>query len=121
MSDSPRLDELLRQRALLQEHLAWLDREIAAEQSEQRAPTGPSPSPAAFSPTPNDAVAVRPQPAPAEVEAAETQAEAILAENRTPMSKLQQDVRLGCFLYFVAALAAVAAGVVALYFLLRHR
>ena len=35
---SDRLSQLLRQRALLQEHLTWLDREIAAE-TEKSAPT----------------------------------------------------------------------------------
>lgn len=35
---SERLTELLRQRTLIQDHLAWLDREIAAEQGQPTPP-----------------------------------------------------------------------------------
>src|SRR5690349_2525236 len=42
MANPDRLQQLLRQRALLQEHLAWLDREIAAA-SEGTPPPAPTP------------------------------------------------------------------------------
>jgi hypothetical protein len=119
MPDSPRLAELRRQRALVQEHLAWLDREIAAAggtgASTTAQPAADNRPPVAPSTTGLTGAA------PAAVAAVDTAADAILEDYRTPASKLQQDVRLGCFMYFAAALVAVGAGVVVLYFLLRHR
>jgi hypothetical protein len=41
MSSPSRLDQLRRQRALLQEHVTWLDREIAAEMMTSRPPASP--------------------------------------------------------------------------------
>jgi len=114
-----RLDELRRQRALLQEHLTWLDREIEAEGNGAAASAALPPALEAIG------TSAPPVPSSSAVEAAAptttVEVDAILADYRTPASKLQQDVRLGCFMYFAAALVAVAAGVVALYFLLRHR
>ena len=102
-----RLAELRRQRALVVEHLGWLDREIAAA-----APSGLSSTPAV---QPN----IAEQPA--------TLAEASLAvvppsqssssdavpsplPNLRP-ADIKQDVRRGCFLYFgLALLLVVLAG-----------
>jgi uncharacterized membrane protein len=133
---SDRLDALLRQRALLREHVAWLDSEIAAAQAaEERAPADSSPTPfaSAAAPTPRvespaarppAAPAVAPRPAPPPPAAptlVAAQADEILETYRTPANSLQSDVRKGCFLYFFAALALVGLGVTALYFLIGTR
>lgn len=65
MSSSPRLEQLRRQRALLQEHLAWLDREIAGEMISGR-PTAPS----ASGPAPSGYRAPLPPSAPSPAAAA---------------------------------------------------
>lgn len=162
-----RLAELLRQRALVREHLAWLDREIAtASGSPDRpdapvTPPAPQTPPASFSipasrPAPpppqsrpqpgspalsgagylaSQAAAIARQTAASRAEAAQAAAassgdesplvnataDAILQEYRTEPGSVKEDVRKGCFLYFFAALALVAAGVIALYFLISKR
>jgi hypothetical protein len=110
---SERLNELRRQRALLQEHLAWLDREIAAEQGH------PPPATAAVAPP---APLPAPTPAsPATALASERDPDAILARYREQTGDLKQNVRRGCFLYFIAAFALVGLAVLALYFYSRSR
>ena len=98
-----RLDHLRRQRALLLEHLAWLEAEIARE----------SPSP------------TLPKPAPAPVAAAaepaiETSAGDIPAYDVNPAS-VHRDVKRGCWIYFSAALLLLGLGIVALYFAVARR
>jgi hypothetical protein len=138
---SDRLSELLRQRALVQQHLAWLDGEIADASGNQ----APSPhAPATFAP-PKPAAPHLPAsspgylasqaaaialhassgaPAPTlvvdESPRVTAAADAILDKYRVPPDALKTDVRKGCFLYFFVALAALGAAVTALYFLL-HR
>lgn len=147
---SDRLPELLRQRALVQEHLAWLDREIAAASG---APLTPPPSalsdpskltlrqtpapasaplPAAPSYVAAQAAAITQHAAASRAAAAASTAasaesplvtataESILDEYRVPPDTLKTDVRKGCFLYFFVALGAVAALVTVLYFVLHH-
>ena len=131
---SDRLRELLRQRALVQEHLSWLDREIAA--ASPPAPLTPSPGPAlpniaaiaelpaapVLRESPTPAVAAFPTPAPAAAATATTaSADAILNEYRVAPDSVQQDVRRGCFLYFAAAFVLFALGVLGLYFALSSR
>ena len=122
---SDRLRELHRQRALLQDHLAWLDREIA-NAGENRSPASSVPVAPVVSPAPltvapvavtsNPAPAHAPPPAPlGPLPAADT----ILEKYRVAPASLQQDVRKGCFLYFAAAFAVLALGVIALYYALR--
>lgn len=114
---SDRLAELRRQRALVQTHLAWLDAEIArtAGTLPPAAPaSSASAAPAAAAGGALPPVAATEDP-PRMVAAADT----ILEEYRVPESTLKSDVRKGCFLYFIAAFAAVAAGVLVLYFLFR--
>ena len=142
---SDRLSELLRQRALLQEHLAWLDREIEAAARSSSTPSSaalPRPVPTevpAFPPTPAlptvSVAAIPPAPsAPAltarlagtvPVSPAATVvvpgAEAILDQYRVEPRSVQQDVRKGCFLYFAAAFVLLGLGVAALYFLVGSR
>jgi hypothetical protein len=115
---SDRLAELRRQRALVQQHLEWLDREIAAADG-GAASTGTTLS------TPAATAALSPPAAPLKP-AVETPAqtdevsEQILQEYRVPSESLQQDVRKGCLLYFVAGLTLFALGIVVLYFLVQR-
>lgn len=125
---SDRLDALLRQRALLQEHLAWLDSEIAAARPGLAAAPVAAPAPVVSLPLRPAPLAPAPVLAPAAPESAPVapsvlaaQADEILESYRTPPTSLKSDVRKGCLLYFVAALALVALGVTALYFLIGTR
>src|SRR5205823_1835191 len=120
--------ELRRQRALIAEHLAWLDRQIAeaggmatpaAQPAPQATPTplappGPTPLPkvetagvVAAALKASVAAATNPPESP-EVAA---KANAILDEYRTPEASLKTDVRKGCMLYFAAAMGLLAIGV----------
>lgn len=134
---SARLQDLLRQRALIQEQLAWLDREIATTTAASASPTPAiAPSPRAV-PAPtqpgylaSQAVALAAHQAAAARDqadagsgnpAATTAAEAILEKYRVPPDSLKTDVRKGCFLYFFAALAVVAVVVAGLYYALSSR
>ena len=88
-----RLDELQRQRDLVREHLAWLEREIASARGERNA--APAPPAAPISPAaPTEAA---PANRPAAVDADE-----LLAQYRSQTQDLRADVRKGCFLYFTA-------------------
>ncbi len=109
MSDSDRLQELRRQRALEAERLAKLDREIAAASGSPTPPVPTVPPPALAS-----GAAAAP---PAEVTAA---AEAMLDEYRVAPDALKSDVKKGCLLYFFGALGLFAMGVMVLYFAFRH-
>jgi hypothetical protein len=97
---SDRLTELQRQRALAQEQLAWLDREIARE-SGQALPAASTPErgPAA---TPRSATAGR-----VADDAAARAAEEILAQYQQPGPTLEKNVKRGCYIYFFLALAAL--------------
>ncbi len=136
---SDRLSDLRRQRELVAEQLAWLDREIA-NASEQAAPAPP----AAATPAPDApasalaAPILPPAPTPAPKSVVKQQAAQILAaaspasgENlpaaeqildqyRVAPDSLRTDVRKGCLLYFVAAFGLLILGVIALYFAFRH-
>ena len=130
---SDRLAELRRQRELLQQHLAWIDREITAEQAKENpaetaaklaaavalaAPKtssasarAPAASPAAASPSAGSVIAANASP----------DADRILEEYRVPPRALHSDVRKGCLLYFAAALALFIGVVAILYFALSRR
>lgn len=114
-----RLAELRRQRALLQDHLAWLDREIAAaERSAPAATAAPAPGEAKTPvAAPVSSAAELRKPAASQTD---SEAEAILSEYRAAGSDLQRDVRQGCLLYFVGAFAVLAAVVAILWFALRR-
>lgn len=146
---SQRLGELQRQRALLQEHLAWLEREIAAETFRV---SGPRPEPARSAPAaatssqlPEAAATTRVSsgtapdatlagaadstfatsvnlapPAPVPpVPLGGGNADAILDQYRVAPDSLRKDVRKGCFLYFTLAFVLLGIGVGALYVLFR--
>jgi hypothetical protein len=132
---SDRLEELRRQRNLIEEHLAWLDREIAAASGEPAvAPPAPTPIPApvasvapaavapvvvapVVAPVPVAAPAIPSEPIAPEVAAT---ADAILDEYRVAPAALHSDVKKGCFLYLLAAFGLLALGVIGLYYALRH-
>ena len=99
---SDRLQELLRQKALLAEQAAWLEREIAAEQARAGV-------------TPPSAVAIAPaSPPPASTEA-------LFEQYRPNPQSVQQEVKRGCYLYFLGALVLLGLGVFAIYLVYRHR
>jgi hypothetical protein len=106
MSDRPA--ELRRQRALIAEHLAWLDREIA------RATPAASPAPDSPAPT-TPPLPSAPAPLPPPPELKNLEADAILDRYRTEERSLKDDVRKGCFLYCAAAVVLLALGVAAIY------
>ena len=115
---SDRIAELRRQRAMVAEQLAWLDREIAG--AEKNAPTPPAapasaPAPVAI-PVITTTVAAPVLPLAPEVAA---QADAILEEYRVQPDSLRTDVKKGCFLYFAAAMGLLGAVVMMLYFALK--
>ena len=130
-----RLAELLRQRALLQEHLTWLDREIAAASAKPGAPPGepvaplavPAPEgalPASPTSTARHAAALQPtapSPLPSGHAPPPPDADALMEQYRSSTDSLQSDVRKGCFLYFAAAFVLLGVGVGVLYFLLSSR
>jgi len=137
--DPARLQDLRRQRELVAEQLAWLDREIAAAggsttpPATASVPISPWPSYPAESPVPAPQPALRlvtpaPRPlapfAPAPVvpssPAALAEADELLEQYRVPPETLKTDVRAGCFLYFFGAFALVGLGIAVFYFLNHH-
>lgn len=127
-----RLVELHRQRALLQEHLAWLEREIAAESDQSDAATVQPPAstaiqaPAPFAPLATTSPLAGPTAAATarrvdRSTSPTSDADVIIEQYRASPGSLQSDVRKGCFLYFAAAFVLLGVGVVALYFLISSR
>ena len=108
---SDRLKELQRQRALIAEQLAWVDREIAAVSSTVAAS---EPAPLAV-----ERPAFAPISSPVQVSgdqaALDAAAEEILAQYKKEGPTPEGSVKRGCFLYFFIALALLGAGVFALY------
>jgi hypothetical protein len=91
------MEKLLRQRALLQEHLCWLESEIAAEapSMRDRTPSQPSDLPA---PGPGSAPAATPARFTAELAA-------VVPEN--DLRGIRDEVRSGCLIYFALAFAVL--------------
>lgn len=98
-SPEERLQELRRQRALVQEHLAWIDHEITA------ASGGAALPPVA--------------PVPPASPAADSETEALMETYRAESRSSLAAARRGCFIVFFAALALFALAVLALYFYTR--
>jgi hypothetical protein len=109
---SDRLTELQRQRALAQEQLAWLDREIAREAGQPATVVPPAPP----VPVPNALTSAPVQPAlpPAAAQAADE----IIARYQHEAGTGAQDVKRGCYLYFFVALGLLVVGTLAAYFLI---
>lgn len=126
-----RLSELLQQRRLIQDHLAWLDREIAAATKTETALGAVSalslhkPLPAPTAPLPGSACVVFPPEAPAassQPSPTGVDPEALLAEYQQDPQNLQVDVKRGCFLYFGIAMGLLLLVVALIYMnYLRHR
>jgi len=133
---SARLQELLRQKALLSEHSAWLDREIAIEQARAApadAGSGSPPAPeaslavAAAAPAQPEQTAGPPsaQPevspaSPAPV-AGKGSTPPVPAEYQTEPKLIRRAVTWGCLLYFMGALALLGLGLAAIFIFYRHR
>ena len=96
-----RLAELRRQRALVAEHLAWLDRELAA--------AAPEPIPGPVLPASGAAATSAVPSVPADPAAADSAGEPPLAQ--PDPADIKSDVRRGCFLYFAAAVFLGLVGV----------
>ena len=103
-----RLAELRRQRALVAEHLAWLDREIAAAEGKPSPAPLPAPTPTP-APTATEILAKVAEPAPALPPVASDHPDAALLPEPQP-TDIKNDVRRGCLLYFALASLAVVAG-----------
>lgn len=110
-----RLQDLQRQRALVQEQLAWLDREIAAIQKNKVSVLPPEPAAVMIAPTSPKSPPIR----FGDASAAERAAEEILAQYQQESQSLQKTVKRGCFLYFFAALGLLVLGVFVLYLVKR--
>jgi hypothetical protein len=102
---SDRLSELQRQRGLLREHLAWLEREIAAEAG------GPRPA----APLPLETLASAPVSRPG---LDPHEADAILAQYSKPPTSIATQTKAGCILYFVVGIALLAVAGTGFYFLM---
>ena len=102
---SDRLKDLQRQRALAEEQLAWLDREIARETGAVAVPVSrPAPTPLAASPA---------APTPP------SHADELIERYAEKEKPVHDQVKQGCLLYLGIAFALVAVGVLALF--LHHR
>lgn len=90
---SDRLQELRRQRALLQQHVAWLDQEIARQSGPAPAPSPvAAPAPAAVAPT----------------STAQPLADDILGRyEREKPGNMALDARRGCILYFIFGMGSL--------------
>ena len=109
---SDRLDELRRQRALVQQQLEWLDSEIAAETAGSSAspPTGAA-NPERPRPTsPIESISLTREPSPADPDA-------IIKHYSPDTQSAEEQTRRGCWAVFGLAFAALAAFVTAWYFL----
>ena len=107
-SPDERLPELRRQRALVQEQLAFLDREIAAATGEAK--------PAAQIPPPLPAAQSQPAALPAVGGEADELIKSLEAESRSSLA----EAKWGCIWIFVAALVLLALGLFALYLYASH-
>jgi hypothetical protein len=115
---SDRLSELVRQRALVLEHLAWIDREIA--QANMAAP-GVSRTPAVPFVTPVPLPAAPAAPDVSTVAVPVDDADEVLEQYRVSRKAVHQDVRKGCLLYFVGAFVVLGIVVAILYFTISSR
>lgn len=113
---SDRLSHLQRQQALLREHLAWIESEIAAESGKSApsplAPILPSSQPRASAPPslPVSSTGSITAAPPAEVDA-------LIEQYATTERQNPADIRRGCFLVFTAAFLLLAGVVGAVWLL----
>ena len=113
-----RLQKLLRQRTLIQEHLAWLDREIAEAEGV------PSLPPAINRSTPvaaNTGSAARTVTAPPATITKTDDADEILGKFQQEARATPADARRGCLIVFFVVLGVIILAVgIAYYFYARH-
>lgn len=115
-----RLKDLLRQRALLSEHLAWLDREIASAQGAsgtQPAAIAVPAQPPLASPSPGTGGA---QAAPAASPVPAAEVDALFDRLRSEEMGQGQISKRGCWMVFAALMLISVIGVATLVFL-RYR
>ncbi len=124
---STRLTELQRQRALLQEHLAWLDREIARETGGKTAapvPVPPAPLPPPPPPKPPAFTFLTTPPASLTTPIAQTppspEDKALMAQFGYDPTSSQSDVRRGCWIVFIGAFVAIGLVILG-WWLLQHQ
>lgn len=113
-----RLQELIQQRRLIEQHLAWLNREIAAATA-LLAPAEvssllahPTKTPAGLTMAPRAGIGGK---EPLEAAVPLPEADTILAEYEQNPQNLEQSVKRGCLLYFGAAMFILILGVFLLY------
>lgn len=100
-----RLAELRRQRALIADHLAWLDRELATTIAQ----TGDGAPPTLEATVPQAVAKGAPDQSEKSAATVASAAEAQLPESDT--GEIKDDVRRGCLLYFtVASLLVILVG-----------
>jgi hypothetical protein len=109
---SDRLAELQRQRALAQEQLAWLDREIARESGATAKPLDPVITPATTMPVVGGMPPPRDVPGPSPDE--------LLKQYQNSGTSIHREVKRGCLMYFFAAFALLALALVAFYLFWRR-
>lgn len=125
MHSPDRLASLLRQRALISQHLAWLDTEIAAHSATPAdfpSPAIPSaPTPAALTPPAQPSSSLAIEPAVLDpVAQANARADEIINRYRDTEALNPADTRRSCLLLLAAALLLSTALVIGIYWL-RYR
>jgi hypothetical protein len=111
---SDRLNELRRQRALVEQQLAWLDAEIAAASAKTR-PLVPTAQPSTSElASPIESISLHDEPGSAEL------AE-LISEQKAAPAQSAAEVRRGCFVAFGVLLLLLAAAVFALYLYTKSR
>ena len=129
---SERLDALLRQRALITQHLAWLDAEIAratdaptpprslgdAQSPTDAVPVSETEAPAASTPeSPSSVPSGLPEAAPAALAEANARADEIIAKYSATDRFDEQGAKRGCILLAVAVFLLGTAGLMTVYLL----
>lgn len=108
---SDRLNELRRQRALVQQHFEWLEAEIAAAENKPHAtapvrpPVPPRPEGTA---SPIESISLREAPT-------STDLDTLLAAQKSAPANSAADVKRGCFTAFAALFVVLGLAVYGLY------
>jgi hypothetical protein len=111
---SDRSDELRRQREIVRQHLAWLDRELASREG--------IPAPEPLPNVAQDYPSVPPRYPSVSASDADRDAESILDEFRQPAPSIEAQTKRGCILYFAIGVGLLLAVVIAtVYFYSRGR
>jgi hypothetical protein len=105
-----RLSELRRQRALVQQHLEWLDAEIAAAATKTRTitPTAAVSNGPSTTRSPIESIALHETPSSAELEA-------LLAAQRSAPAASAANVKRGCFTAFALLFVVLGLAVYGFY------